>query len=74
MSNFIKIVKNYEYLGKLGKEIINHNKYIKHIMPLKLDEEFKNQENRIEEFIKLRNKTEENWNSYFINKYWTGPS
>lgn len=76
MSNFIKIVRNYENLCKLGKDIINHKDLIIKTTPTKLDEEFKKQEDRIQEFFKMTKKAEQEWkkNPYSINEYWTGLS
>ena len=28
MSNFVKIVRNYEHICKIGKEIINHKDFV----------------------------------------------
>ena len=51
MSNFVKIVRNYEHICKLGKTIINHKDLVRRAPPTKLDEEFRKQEERIQEFI-----------------------
>ena len=40
-SNFAKIVKNYEMVYRLGKEIINHKDFVRRVPPAKLEEEFK---------------------------------
>lgn len=74
MSNFIKIVRNYENICKIGKEIINHKDLIKHVAPTNLDKEFHKQEERIQEFVKLTQSTHEDWdkNTNSINEYWTG--
>lgn len=40
MSSFKHIVKNYENLAKLGRQIIQHKKDIKNIKPHKFDEAF----------------------------------
>tara|TARA_B100001142_G_scaffold163280_1_gene163325 strand:- start:939 stop:1169 length:231 start_codon:yes stop_codon:yes gene_type:complete len=76
MSNFIKIVRNYENIYKLGHKIINHKDLVKKVAPNKLDEEFRKQENRIQEFVKLTEKANEEWekNPHSVNTYWTGLS
>ena len=76
MSNFVKIVRNYEQICKIGKEIINHKDFVRKVAPVKLDEEFRKKEERIEEFVKITNKAHEEWekNPYSINEYWTGLS
>ena len=76
MSNFIRIVKNYEKICKIGHQIINHKDLVRRAAPEKLDEEFRKQENRIQEFVEITNKAHEQWekNPYSINEYWTGLS
>ena len=76
MSNFIKIVRNYENICKLGRKIINHKDLVRRAAPEKLDEEFRKQEERIQEFIKLTEKANTEWekNPYSVNPYWTGLS
>ena len=51
MSNFIKIVRNYEHICRVGKQIIDHKDLVRRAAPSKLDEEFKKQEERIQEFL-----------------------
>ena len=76
MSNFIKIVRNYENICKLGHKIINHKDLVRRAAPDKLDEEFRKQEERIQEFTKLTEKANDEWkkNPYSVNPYWTGLS
>ena len=76
MSNFIKIVKNYESICRLGHQIINHKDLVRRACPSKLDEEFRKQEERIQAFVDATNKAYEEWkkNPYSINTYWTGLS
>ena len=76
MSNFIKIVRNYEHICRLGKEIINHKDFVRRVSPSKLDKEWRKQEDRIQEFVKLTNEANEEWknNPYSVNEYWTGLS
>ena len=76
MSNFIKIVRNYELVCRLGHKIINHKDFIRHAHPSVLDKEFKKQEERIEKFIKITEKADSQWNKHqhTINTYWTGLS
>ena len=49
---------------------------VRRAAPDKLDEEFKKQEDRIQEFVKLTEKAHEEWkkNPYSVNPYWTGLS
>lgn len=42
--HFKHVVKNYENLAKLGRQIIQHKKDIKHINPHKLDKAFLTQQ------------------------------
>ena len=74
MSNFIKIVRHYEKVYHLGKQIIDHKTMIKKCVPQKLDEEFLKQEERIQNFCKITKQAETAWkrNPSSINKYWTG--
>jgi hypothetical protein len=76
MSNFIKIVKNYEKICRLGHQIINHKDLVRRVCPSKLDEEFIKQEKRIQEFVDATNKANEEWkkNPHSVNTYWTGLS
>ena len=76
MKNFIKIVKNYQNICRLGQKIIDHKDFIRHVPPDKLSEEFKKQEMRIQEFSDLIKKAEVEWEKHpcSINTYWTGLS
>ena len=76
MSNFIKIIRNYENISRLGHKIINHKDLVRRAAPEKLDEEFRKQEERIQQFVKLTDKAHEEWkkNPYSVNTYWTGLS
>ena len=76
MSNFIKIVRNYENIYRLGHKIINHKDLVRRAAPDTLEEEFRKQEERIQEFIKLTEKANTEWekNPYSVNPYWTGLS
>lgn len=76
MSNFIKIVRNYENICRLGHKIINHKDLVRRAAPEKLDEEFRKQEERIQKFVKLTNKAHKEWkkNPHSVNPYWTGLS
>ncbi len=55
MSNFIKIVRNYERICRVGKQIIDHKDLVRRAAPSKLDEEFRKQEERKQEFVKITN-------------------
>ena len=76
MSNFIKIVRNYEHICRGGKQIINHKDLVRRAAPSKLDEEFRKQEERIQEFVEITNKAHEEWkkNPHSVNEFWTGLS
>ena len=76
MSNFIKIVRNYENICRLGHKIINHKDLVRRAAPEKLDGEFRKQEERIQEFVEITNKAHEEWkkNPHSVNEYWTGLS
>jgi uncharacterized coiled-coil DUF342 family protein len=76
MSSFIKIVKNYETICRLGHKIINHKDLVRRCPPEKLSEEFKKQEDRIDEFYKEADKAHQKWIKHktTINEYWTGLS
>ena len=76
MSNLIKIVRNYEHICRVGKQIINHKDLVRRAAPSKLDEEFRKQEERIQEFVEITNKAHEEWkkNPHSVNEYWTGLS
>ena len=74
--SFRRIVKNYENVFKLGKQIIKHKEAISFIPPEKRDAEFIKQEKRIDQFfdsIKYAEKDLEK-NKDSINSYWTGLS
>ena len=62
MSNFIKIVKNYECICRLGHQIINHKDLVRRACPSKLDEEFRKQKEkeRMEKEERERKDKEEN--------------
>ena len=74
--SFIRVVKNYEKIGRLGQQIINHKDLVRRVAPEKWDEEFRKQENRIQEFVEITNKAHKEWekNPYLINEYWWGLS
>jgi len=74
MSNFIKIVRNYENICRLGHQIINHKDFIRRATPEKVNEEFRKQEERIHQFVELTEQAHKEWekNPYSINPYWTG--
>lgn len=74
--SFVRIVRNYEKLFRVGQEIINHKDFVRKADPKKLDEEFKKQEERIEIFAKEAENAHIEWkkNPYSTNPYWTGLS
>ena len=76
MKSFISVVNNYEKVYRIGKEIIKHKELVRKSCPKKLDEEFRKQEFRIEQFIKATETADKEWkkNPYSINPYWTGYS
>ena len=61
MSNFIKIVRNYENIYKIGREIISHKELLKHTTPHIIDYELHKQEERIKDFIELTKNTNDYW-------------
>lgn len=76
MSNFIRIVRNYENICRIGREIINHKDFVRRAAPDKLDEEFRKQEERIEEFMRVTDEAHKELKKspYAVNPYWTGLS
>jgi hypothetical protein len=76
MSSFKHIIKNYENLAKLGKEIIQHKKNIKSIPPDKLQNAFLSQEIKIQQFFDNAELCHIDWKkkSHTIDEFWTGPS
>ncbi len=74
--SFRRIVKNYENIFKLGKQIIKHKETISFIPPEKKDAEFIKQEIRIQEFSDAIKKAETEWEKSpdSANTYWTGLS
>ena len=76
MSSFIRIVKNYEKICRLGHSIINHKDLVRRSPPEKLSEEFRKQEERIDEFFIEADQAHQKWikNKSSINTYWTGLS
>ena len=76
MSNFIKILRNYENVCRLGHKIIDHKDFIRRVPPEKLSEEFEKQDKRIQEFVNILEKANKEWekNPCAINTYWTGLS
>tara|TARA_Y100000817_G_C16389054_1_gene338141 strand:- start:251 stop:433 length:183 start_codon:yes stop_codon:yes gene_type:complete len=60
----------------VGKQIINHKDLVRRAAPSKLDEEFRKQEERIQEFVEITNKAHEEWkkNPHSVNEFWTGLS
>lgn len=76
MSSFKHIVKNYENLAKLGRQIIQHKKDIKNIKPDKFDEAFLTQEFNIQQFFDDATDAHHYWikNSNSIDEFWTGHS
>ena len=76
MSNFIKIVRNYEHVCHLGHKIINHKDFVRRAHPSVLDKEFKKQEERIQELVRAINKANSEWEKHPCanNTYWSGLS
>ena len=56
MNTFTKIIKNYETVTRLGREIIAHKDLIRKSAPEHLDREFQKQEVRIQKFYKATKK------------------
>ena len=76
MSSFKHIVKNYENLAKLGRQIIQHKTDVKFIKTQKLDNAFLKQELKIEKFFDDADKAHISWkkNTQSIHEFWTGHS
>ena len=76
MASFKHIVKNYENLAKLGKQIIQHKQDIKSIPSHLNYNAFITQEIRIQQFFDDVEKSNNDWekNSHTIDEFWTGPS
>tara|TARA_B100000073_G_scaffold173239_1_gene143352 strand:+ start:1110 stop:1340 length:231 start_codon:yes stop_codon:yes gene_type:complete len=76
MSSFKHVVKNYENLAKLGRQIIQHKKDVKNIKSDNLEKAFFIQEQKIQQFFDDATDTHQYWikNSNSINEFWTGHS
>ena len=76
MSSFKHVVKNYENLAKLGRQIIQHKKDVKNIKSDNLEKAFFIQEQKIQQFFDDATHTHQYWikNSNSINEFWTGHS
>tara|TARA_B100000035_G_scaffold1810_2_gene1554 strand:- start:938 stop:1168 length:231 start_codon:yes stop_codon:yes gene_type:complete len=76
MSSFKHVVKNYENLAKLGRQIIQHKKDVKNIKSDNLEKAFFIQEQKIQQFFDDATQTHQYWikNSNSINEFWTGHS
>ena len=77
MNAFTKIIKNYETVTRLGREIITHKDVVRNLaLPHHLDQEFRKQDERIQKFCDATKKADKEWkkNPYSINSYWTGLS
>ena len=74
--SFLTVVKNYEKLARLGREIIEHKEFVIAMPQERIYEEQMKQENRIEMFNKQVNKSNKYWrkNKETINEFWTGLS
>ena len=74
--SFVQIVKNYENVLRIGKEIIKHKEVVSSIPKSKLDEEFRKQEDLIDSFFNETAVAHREWkkNKNSVNEYWTGLS
>ncbi len=70
MNNFIKIVKRYENISRLGTKIINNRDLVRRSRPEELSEEIKKQEERIDEFSMEIKKANEEWEKNPYSKNW----
>ena len=72
--SFNNLIKQYGKIHKLWKQIIKHKKYVNNVPKNKIQLEFHKQEIRIQQFVDLINKANQEWknNPNTINKYWTG--
>ena len=74
--SFLTVVKNYEKLSRLGREIINHKEFVTSMPYEHIHNEHRKQEERIDMFHKQVNKSNKYWrrNKETINEFWTGLS
>jgi hypothetical protein len=74
--SFLTVVKNYEKLSRLGREIINHKEIVIALPVDRIPDEHRRQEERIEMFDKEAIKANRYWkeNKITINEFWTGLS
>ena len=73
--SFSRIVRNYETMGKLGREIMQHKSAVVNIpRGPKIDSAFEQQHDKIELFLNIQKQTEEISKdvNYLVNEYWTG--
>ena len=72
--SFVQIVRNYENVLRIGKEIIKHKEVVSSIPKSRLDDEFRKQEGLIDSFFYETTLAHREWekNKKSINKYWTG--
>ena len=73
MRSFMKIVRNYEHICRLGHEIINHKDLVRRSVPDKLSDQIRKQDKRIKDFSDAVKKAEDEWreNLYVVNPYWS---
>tara|TARA_B100000513_G_scaffold93141_1_gene39255 strand:+ start:1047 stop:1280 length:234 start_codon:yes stop_codon:yes gene_type:complete len=74
--SFLRIVRNYENVVNIGKKIMEHKQVIVNVPKNRLDEEFRKQEEMIDNFILKAEQADKEWktNKTSINEYWTGLS
>ena len=73
--SFSRIVRNYETMGKLGREIMQHKSAVVNIpRGPKIGSAFEQQHDKIELFLNIQKQTEEISKdvNYLVNEYWTG--
>ena len=74
--NFVQILRNYEKVLRIGREIIRHKEVVSSLPKERLDAEFQNQEDLIESFFINTDLAHDEWrrNKDSVNEYWTGLS
>ena len=69
MNNFIKIVKRYDNISRLGTKIINHRDLVRRSRPEKLSGEIKKQEKRMKDFSIEIKKANKEWKKNPYSKF-----
>ena len=72
MSIVVKYLLIYEKICKIGREIINNRNFLRHSQPSIISKEYKKQNKRIKEFVRLVDESNQFWLNSPLNKnkYW----